>query len=57
MRAPLEVRFWTKVRIDGTIVESVSPAPRLELFARRNRFGWHTWGNESIEHVDLGGIA
>jgi N6-adenosine-specific RNA methylase IME4 len=35
------------------IVEQVSPSPYLELFARRNRLGWDTWGNESIEHVEL----
>jgi len=35
------------------IVESVSPAPRIELFARRNRLGWETWGNESLQHVGL----
>lgn len=35
------------------IVEMVSPGPYLELFARRNRFGWDTWGNESLEHVEV----
>ena len=35
------------------IVESVSPGPYLEMFARRNRLGWDTWGNEALEHVDL----
>ena len=35
------------------IVESVSPGPYLELFARRNRLGWHTWGNEALNHVEL----
>lgn len=35
------------------MVESISPGPYLELFARRNRLGWDTWGNESLEHVDL----
>jgi N6-adenosine-specific RNA methylase IME4 len=30
------------------MVERVSPAPRLELFARRDRLGWDTWGNESL---------
>lgn len=35
------------------LIERMSPAPRLELFARRNRFGWDTWGNESLEHVSL----
>ena len=35
------------------LVEAVSPGPYLELFARRNRLGWDTWGNESLEHVSL----
>lgn len=35
------------------LVERVSPGPYLELFARRNRLGWDTWGNESLEHVEL----
>ena len=37
------------------MVETVSPGPYLELFARRNRLGWHTWGHEALNHVDLGG--
>lgn len=36
------------------LVESVSHAPRVELFARRNRLGWDTWGNEALEHVEPG---
>lgn len=28
------------------IIESVSPRPYLELFARRQREGWVSWGNE-----------
>jgi N6-adenosine-specific RNA methylase IME4 len=36
------------------IVEQVSPGPYLELFARRQRLGWDTWGNEALEHVALG---
>jgi N6-adenosine-specific RNA methylase IME4 len=35
------------------MVERVSPAPRLEMFARRNRLGWDTWGNEALNHVEL----
>ena len=34
-------------------IEQVSPGPYLELFARRNRLGWDTWGNEALEHVEL----
>lgn len=29
-----------------SIVESITPGPRLELFARRPREGWDVWGNE-----------
>ncbi|MEN6426116.1 MAG: MT-A70 family methyltransferase [Phycisphaerales bacterium] len=35
------------------LVEQVSPGPYLELFARRNRLGWDTWGNECLEHATL----
>lgn len=28
------------------IIQKVSPAPYLELFARRGRIGWTVWGNE-----------
>jgi N6-adenosine-specific RNA methylase IME4 len=35
------------------MVEQVSPGPYLELFARRQRLGWDTWGNEALEHVEL----
>ena len=36
------------------LFERVSPGPYLELFARRQRLGWDTWGNEALNHVDLG---
>jgi N6-adenosine-specific RNA methylase IME4 len=35
------------------LVETVSPGPYLELFARRQRLGWDTWGNQALEHVAL----
>lgn len=31
------------------LVESVSPGPYVELFARRSRLGWDQWGNQSLE--------
>lgn len=34
-------------------IEAVSPPPRLELFARRQRLGWDTWGNEALQHVEV----
>jgi N6-adenosine-specific RNA methylase IME4 len=39
------------------VVESVSPGPYLELFARRQRLGWDTWGDEALKHVQLGESA
>jgi N6-adenosine-specific RNA methylase IME4 len=39
------------------VVERVSPEPRLELFARRQRLGWDTWGNEALGHVEIEGAA
>lgn len=30
------------------LVEQVSPGPYVELFARRARFGWDYWGDESL---------
>lgn len=35
------------------LVEYCSPGPYLELFARRNRLGWDTWGDEALEHVEM----
>lgn len=30
------------------LVEQASPGPYLEMFSRRARLGWSTWGNESL---------
>lgn len=35
------------------LVEKASPGPYLELFARRNRLGWATWGNQALEHEEI----
>jgi N6-adenosine-specific RNA methylase IME4 len=35
------------------MVMETSPGPYLELFARRQRLGWHSWGNESLKHIQL----
>jgi N6-adenosine-specific RNA methylase IME4 len=51
--APKPYRHSQKPEVFLDLVESVSPGPYLELFARRNRLGWDTWGNESLEHVKL----
>jgi N6-adenosine-specific RNA methylase IME4 len=40
---------------DGAIdlIERASPGPYLEMFARRARFGWDYWGDESLGTADL----
>ena len=35
------------------LVERLAEGPRLELFAREQRLGWDTWGNEALEHVEV----
>lgn len=35
------------------VIERCSPGPYLELFARRQRPGWHVWGNEVDSDVIL----
>lgn len=39
------------------IVEQVSPGPYVELFARRARFGWDYWGNESLGTATMEDVA
>jgi N6-adenosine-specific RNA methylase IME4 len=34
-------------------IERVSPAPRLEMFARGSREGWDVWGNECRCDVEM----
>jgi N6-adenosine-specific RNA methylase IME4 len=33
------------------LIESCSPGPRLELFARGNRAKWASWGNQAETYV------
>jgi N6-adenosine-specific RNA methylase IME4 len=36
------------------MVEAHFPGPHLEMFARRARFGWDYWGNQSLGTAELG---
>jgi N6-adenosine-specific RNA methylase IME4 len=47
----------TKPETLQDIAERVSPGPYLELFARRERLGWDTWGNESLGTAGLSGAV
>lgn len=35
------------------VVETISPGPRLEMFARRARFGWDYWGDQSLGTAEV----
>lgn len=39
------------------LIESCSPGPYLELFARFRRDCWHQWGNEEVEENSMFGVA
>jgi N6-adenosine-specific RNA methylase IME4 len=39
------------------IIESCSPGPYLEVFARFRRPGWKQWGNEDVEENSIYGVA
>lgn len=39
------------------LIESISPEPRIELFARQRRAGWYTWGNEAENDINLERVA
>ncbi len=39
------------------VIESCSPGPYLELFARFRRTGWDQWGNEDVELNSFHGVA
>lgn len=40
---------------DGSwdLIEQASPGPYVELFARRDRLGWDTWGDESLGTAEM----
>jgi len=35
------------------LIETVSPGPYVELFARRARFDWHYWGDQSLGTAEM----
>ncbi len=39
------------------LIESCSPGPYLEMFARYSRPGWSSWGNEASEEIEPKGQA
>jgi N6-adenosine-specific RNA methylase IME4 len=35
------------------LIEHCCDGPYLEMFARRNRLGWDTWGDEALLHIEM----
>lgn len=66
---PMGVHFWRQLYSGGGKVHSAkpdafldhveawSPGPYLELFARRARFGWDYYGDESLGTAEMPGAA
>lgn len=54
IEAPQQREHSRKPELFIDLIESVSPAPRVELFARRHRLGWDVWGDESANTAQLG---
>lgn len=63
-KLPQGVEFWRQAYLHGKVhsakpeafldhVCEWSPEPRVELFARRARFGWDYWGNESLGTAEM----
>ena len=47
------IRHSEKPEASYELIESISPGPRLELFARRQRDGWDAWGDEAPNSLPL----
>lgn len=50
---PRESQHSRKPEAFYDLVEQASPGPYLELFSRRNRLGWDTWGDEAFNQVEI----
>ena len=46
-------RHSQKPEVFLDFVEAVAPGPYLEMFSRRARLGWDTWGNEALGGTEL----
>lgn len=55
--APAQSQHSRKPETFMDYIELVGQPPRLEMFSRRARFGWDTWGDESLGHVEIAGAA
>lgn len=49
---------WHSAKPDGAIdlIEQHSPGPYVELFARRHRFNWDVWGDQSANTAEMAAV-
>ena len=50
---PPDRRHSTKPECFLDWIEQSSPEPRLEMFSRRARIGWDTWGDQALHGTEL----
>jgi N6-adenosine-specific RNA methylase IME4 len=53
IEAPQQRQHSKKPEVFIDLIETVSPPPYVELFARRHRLGWDVWGNESANTAEM----
>lgn len=51
--APKPYEHSRKPDVFLDLIEQVAPGPYVELFARRARFGWAYWGDQSLGTVEM----
>ena len=51
--APAQSQHSRKPDVFMDYIEEISEGPYLEMFSRRARFGWSTWGNQALNHVEI----
>lgn len=53
IQSTVPARHSQKPAESYALIEAISPGPRLELFARTKREGWHSWGDEVPSDVEV----
>lgn len=51
--APKPYEHSRKPDVFIDLIERVAPGPYVEMFARRARFGWEYWGDQSLGTVEM----
>lgn len=57
IRAPRGGSHSRKPEVFLDLIEQATPGPYLEMFSRRARLGWDTWGDEALGGTDALSVA